>query len=1046
LVLRTDPRPVVTVKVDGALRGGSGALKIDQQVGKYRVVRLLGAGGMGEVYLATDDPLKRDVAIKVMRPGVFGPDHEHVARDRLLHEAQAMARLAHPNVVVVFDAGLVDDQVYVAMEYVAGTTARGWLEAEPRTAKQILAMYIAAGRGLSALHAAKLVHRDVKPDNVLVGEDGRPRIGDFGLAAPGDAARDDPAPGDPAPEREPPTAFTTYSRVHGGTPRYMAPEQHEQKPVDARGDQFSFCVALWEALAGEAPFPSTDYAELRTQVLAGTPIDSPGARPIASWIRAALLRGIALRPEDRWPSMDALLETLERDPAARRKRVVAVVAAVGLAGAIGVGGIVLYSGTREAAAPAPCGDLEHGLAGAWDPAVSSAIHARFAASKRANAEAAFERVDAGLAKYANAWVEMRRDTCLATAVRKEQTEAARDLRMQCLDRRADELRALTSVFATTADATTVDRAVLAVNDLRPLASCANAKSLSEIPPPTATQAPSIAPLRARLDSVIARQRGGQYKSAVDDARAVAADATKLGYAPLEAEALATLGALESALHETAAAEQHFHDALAAAATAHDDAIAATVWRGLVSSANELAHYDEALERFGFAAAAASRAGNPPLVVAKLQQVGAEAKVKKAMYAEAIAMTDRALELLAQAKAGELDRASVLNTRGVALRYLSRDKESLAAFREALGIWEKALGPEHPNVAGVLLNVGNEEREAGQFAEAERDLRRSLALNEKIFGPDHVSVGRVANSLCETLAQIPKVDDAMPFCERALAIKTKASGPDSVEVVSALTNLGNIAEVRDDVVAARRYRERVVAIHEKALGPNHPSVAHDLQDVGDIALAEGKVDEAMHLYERAQTIFASRKDQASRAAGVKGKIAQAHLALHHIDAALAGARAALAGDIAATPDDKYTIGNDHTLIGLVLEEKRDLRGARAELEQAVALVETAMGPDTPALSHALTAVGRIALAEHSAPDAIPPLERVLKVLGDVKFGQVELAIAQGLLAEALWDANRDRVRAIKLARTAKTTLDRAPSTPEFTAARARVTKWLAAHVS
>ena len=131
---------------------------------------------------------------------------------------------------------------------------------------------------------------------------------------------------------------------------------------------------------------------------------------------------------------------------------------------------------------------------------------------------------------------------------------------------------------------------------------------------------------------------------------------------------------------------------------------------------------------------------------------------------------------------------------------------------------------------------------------------------------------------------------------------------------------------------------------------------------------------------------------------------------------------------------------------MLEQKGELRGARAELEQAVSLVEAAMGPDTPALSSALTSLGRVALAEHSAADAIAPLERAVKVLGDVKFGQVELAIAQGMLAEALWDANRDRVRAIKLARTAKTTLDRAPSTPEFTAARVRVTKWLASHVS
>jgi len=1024
---RTDPQPVVTA-LSVAVRGASSGLAPGQVVGRYQIVRLLGAGGMGEVYLATDDPLKREVAIKIVRSGAFGADRDHIARDHLLREAQAMAKVAHPNVVVVFDAGLVDGQVYVAMEHVAGTTLRGWIEGHARSSQQILRMYIAAGRGLAALHAAEIVHRDIKPDNILVGVDGRPRVGDFGLAVP-----------EPERARGDDAELTRYSGIHGGTPRYMAPEQHDASAIDARSDQYSFSVALWEALAGAAPFPSTNLAALLEQKRAGIPSETAAFRNLPSGIRSALRRGLAMRPDDRWPSMDALLAALER-PAIRRNRVVAATAIIGLGCAVGGAGILVYRSAHPDATP--CGDLERALDGTWDPTVAGAMKTRFAASTRANANAAYERAFTGLEAYTSSWVAMRRDACLATAVRKEQPEAARDLRMACLDRRADELRALTSVFATSVDDTTIDRAVSAVNDLRPVSTCASATTLAEVPVPTAAQVPVVAALRARVDAIKAQTRAGHYKMAIADARSVTADAVKSGFAPLEAEALEALGGLEAILHEVAPAEQHFHEALAAAALAHDDTTISTVWRGLIASANERARYDEASERFDFALAAMARAGNPPLALSKLLLAGGEMKVKKGKYAEAIELNDRALALQRQGKASALDRASALDARGTALRSADRMPEALAAFQEALALWESALGPDHPSVAGVLQNLGNAERILGHLDRGERDLRRALELNEKIYGTDHVNVARVANLLCELLAQAEKVDDAVPLCERALAIKLKASGPDSREIVGPMVNLANIANNRGDYATERTYRERVFAIHTKVLDADHPTLGIDNAELGDLALAQGNVDAAKKRFDAALAIFIKVNDPI-QIASMTGKLAEVALAQHHLGPALEGARAALAGHEKTSPDDPITLSGDHTLIGLVLEDQHDYAAARRELEAAVSILEPVVPANSISLTPALTALGHVLIADHKGTDAMAPLRRVTDILGPLSYGRIEYAIAGLLLAEATWSAG-DHLRALDLARTSLALLAKAQTTAEVTEARTRGMAWLAAH--
>ena len=301
------------------------------RIGRFRVLETLGEGGMGVVYAAEDAKLDRRVAIKTIRGDILrGQPGE---RARLLREARALARLSHPNVVQVYEVGETASGVFVVMELVRGTTLREWLEA-PRPLDAILGCFLEAGRGLDAAHRAGIVHRDFKPSNALVGADGRVRIVDFGLARPDCTPEDATSP--PVTREDRRGERTLPAGAQGGTPAYMSPEQILGVSCDARSDQFSFCVALYEALYRKLPFaPGELAARLRDPDLHAAR-ELP-AGPAPRWLREVLTRGLAVRPEDRYPSMTALLATLEGTPRRRRRAFGAAVGALVVAGAVTTG-------------------------------------------------------------------------------------------------------------------------------------------------------------------------------------------------------------------------------------------------------------------------------------------------------------------------------------------------------------------------------------------------------------------------------------------------------------------------------------------------------------------------------------------------------------------------------------------------------------------------------------------------------------------------------------------------------------------------------------
>ena len=292
-------------------------------IGRYVVLRPLGEGGMGVVYAAYDEELDRKVALKLIHPSLQG--HNEI-RTRILREAQALARVSAPNVVTVYEAGEAFGQIFIAMEFVNGTTLTKWSETR-RSWQEILRMYLDAGQGLLAAHQAGLVHRDFKPDNVLIGTDGRPRVADFGLArmdeksdgSPSRPSAAVPAVSPDAVARRSQEALPLLSPVTQagavlGTPLYMSPEQHLGEPTDARSDQFSFCVALYETLYGQLPFAGDTVQSLGFNTISGRIQPRPPGTKVPKPVHQALLRGLSPSPAQRFPSMAELLAALSYDP------------------------------------------------------------------------------------------------------------------------------------------------------------------------------------------------------------------------------------------------------------------------------------------------------------------------------------------------------------------------------------------------------------------------------------------------------------------------------------------------------------------------------------------------------------------------------------------------------------------------------------------------------------------------------------------------------------------------------------------------------------
>ena len=696
-------------------------------IGRYTVLRRLGAGAMGVVYAAYDQELDRKVAIKIVKP------RSRPTRDqdlRVLREAQALAKLSHPNVVQIYEVGEFRDQTFLAMEFVQGSTLRDWLAERPRRWQEIVSIVVAAGRGLAAAHHAGLIHRDFKPDNLIVGVDGRPRVLDFGLVR-GDAL--ELPPGEDEPSEAGAIAHwqhfrLTRSGVIIGTPAYMSPEQLAGKPADARSDQFNFCATLYEALYGHRPFRGKSVEELRDAHEQRALVPAPRSTLVPQWVHRALLRGLSQQPADRWPTIDALLDALARDPRRTWARVGA------LAGALAVAGGASYSAAAYQHAEARmCSGAVDELADAWTAARRDAVRAGFSAAgplAAASVERVVERLDA----YADAWTAMRTEAC-ETHRRAEQSDALYDLRVRCLRDRRLGLQATVDLLEKP-DATIVEKAVDLVAGLKPLATCADPDALAAaVPPPEDPRtAAAVAELEDRLPAVQAQTLAGQYDAALAASDDLLRRAEALGYAPLLARVALARGNVEMEQTRPDAAVQDFERG-AALALEHGlaDVAAEALAKQIFIEGTLQAKFDRALALASMAGALARRAPEPLRARALLHNNLGTVHGSRHEHDLALAEYQQAAELWARVPGAEADLFRTLNNIGIAFSEAGRPAEGRAPLERALELSSRIYGPDHPQTLVAKVNL------ALHFHQA-RDYRGALTLLDEVLPRIRATVG------------------------------------------------------------------------------------------------------------------------------------------------------------------------------------------------------------------------------------------------------------------------------------------------------------------
>jgi len=839
---------------DSAPRMRASTIEPGAVVGRHVVLQRIGAGGMGVVFAAYDPELDRKVALKLLLPETGGDS----GRARLLREAQALARLAHPNVVGIHDVGTVSEQVWLAMEFVQGQTLGRWLDT-PRSWREVLEVLRSAGEGLAAAHAVSLLHRDFKPDNVMVGDDGRVRVMDFGLArvdAKAASLGSEPSQSAEVPDEAPSHSSATSVTKAGtvvGTPGYMAPEQFANVELTAAVDQFAFCVTLWEALYGERPFAGRSPLEIAASVIEGRLRSPTKGRAVPGWLRCACERGLLAEPTQRWPSMIALLDTLAkgRMRAGVRKGLVTV----GVL-ALLVAGVEARRRWDIAQRTSACEATGAEVGAAWNDERKQALHAALVATGVSYAPATADKVMPWLDRQAVAWSEARVEACLDADVRGRWDAETLDRSLWCLDERRMQLESLIDEL-TLADAEVLRGAVTAAAGLASVAACRDAEILEGVTPPPPADREALRDVRADVVRAKNLQQAGRYDKGLELTRGALARAEALAWPPLVAAARMRLGWLldKSGAYPEAEAELERAYFQAIKGVAPEVAFEAAL--GLVDVVGvQSARHADGLRWARLADAALEDVPDGEhLLRARLLDNLAAVHEEAGEYDEAKALYEQFLAIMEATLGPEHPLVAMgLNDLANVHYAMGAHEQAAPLYERARAILEAALGPEHLDVASNLNNLAAIREGDGDHEGAKRLYERALAIREAALGPQHPDVATSLNNLATVHEAIGDSDEAKVLYGRAVAILEATVGPQHPRVAVSLSNLANIHVSTGDYDEAKVLHKRACAILEAALGPEHPHVATGLNNLAKALEETGEYDEAKPLHERALVIW------------------------------------------------------------------------------------------------------------------------------------------------------------------------------------------------
>ncbi|HEY1811063.1 MAG TPA: serine/threonine-protein kinase [Kofleriaceae bacterium] len=829
-------RVAMSTRGGDALRANAiGLLSPGTLVGRYRIVDLLGAGGMGVVYAAHDPELERNVALKLLYP-TLSPGGDDELASRLRHESKVMAKLRHPNVATVHDLGSYRDQLFLVMELVEGETLRAWVGRDmPWTT--VVATFAQAGKGLAAAHEAGIVHCDFKPDNVLLDATGRPLITDFGLAHVAASTRPSARDLHTQAAVDASALVTVSGGPVFGTPAYMAPERFAAEvPADAQGDVFAFCVALYEVLYGRRPFEGATVEELRAAIAA--PPASPDHATSPPWLHAAIARGLAADRDVRYRSMTELLAALEPAPRRARSRWLAPAALVGLAAT----GAIAWTALRAhaAAAPTSC-NARADLANVWDDGVRDRIRTAWTATPEG--KLAWPRLEHALDGYADMWVATSDATCKAPPA----SASVAEFQNRCLRGIETDLRSFIDQLADTSLIATADRKV---GSLPSIQDCTSSAPHPPEPSDVWTTF-EVDRLRDEISAAVGQSIAGKFTAAGAWLDAIAARADMVGFKPLIAEiqyerAMNMRGAAIKPELRAAA----MRNAAAQAEASGDEPLAANAWLGLAFEAGEInSDFARGHEYVSYARAADERLGGDVRIESQIALENGKLFWHEHKLDDARREYDRVAKL---AQANPVFYLEAISGLALVDNAAGRYAQALDEEQMVLAQRRKLYGDVHPSIVQSYTNLGDTTDRMGRLEESLDYYKKADAIAQQVWGADHPNVQITAHNLGGIYGDLERLDDAQHEFERAVRIGRATLGPDSPRTVKSETSLAMALLDRkryDEALGLLRHALKVDLATYGAQGPE-TVIAYD--DLGIGLRVAGKLDEALVYADKAVT--------------------------------------------------------------------------------------------------------------------------------------------------------------------------------------------------
>jgi len=818
-------------------------------VGRYQIIKLIGRGGMGSVYAAHDPNLDRQVALKLLHSA-----HNDDAAERMIREAQALARLDDPHVVQVYDAGEYDDQIFITMQLVDGEDLGSAIAQRKPGVPQLIAWFCDAGRGLAAAHAAGLVHRDFKPNNVLIDRRGRIAVTDFGLARTLE----------PSDERRHLTGINAIM----GTPAYMSPEQHGQLSAGPASDQFSFCVALWEALYDRHPFIAGDRSSIASmspfaigyQIFDGEIILPPKQRHVPRRVHEALVRGLSRDPAKRWPSINALIAELAP---AQKRRIWPLALGIGTLAAAG-GSVAMWLVLAQDPEQNSCAQQTAGrVTTVWSATTAQALQAQFAKSGRSYAEGAARQARSALDRYATRWQNLAADVCEAERAASGKVPELVVRRHACLDSRLDALRGLATMLTGEAKPEFVDRAQAIVDGLPDLADCID-ESLPSTPP--AAIASEVAKLETELSAVEARAVAGDYATSKDAATKILTRADQLKWAPLQARAHFVIGRVQAAL--LVPARDELIEAGEIASANHLDREAARAW----TMAQQAAGYEQSADAVATLAPIARSAAqrtNDKVLIAMAEIKRARALVRMRKYQEGAAACKVAYDnALTLDKKAAVDEARDCMLESLVPLGASEDVEKLLA--QIIADKSNELGVDHPTISDYLkVRVGLRLRK-GKLPEARQDAEQMLAIRRRTYPEKHYRIAEAIKGLSDVVAAEGKAEEADKLHRDALAMLDETKSEHLVLLSALLVEIATRELITGKHEEGLDRFEHAAKLVRKRTGDNSLELAILLLNYGQFK-ANDNVEAGLGLIGEAREILERNKDRRAPVAGIAAAI-------------------------------------------------------------------------------------------------------------------------------------------------------------------------------